>query len=150
MRKCITEKLTLKMEMHRLHLLFKDFSISLPSQKRRILLYGFSAFEMQVDGGRDANERRQQRDDRGELPNACADAKRRGDSATVMINERHVKQQFNQASGRSAKTTGPPKQPANAAANSSERSRRRSESTPLMRMQSKESPPSNSRHRNSA
>ena len=40
---------------------------------------------------RDANERRQQGDDRDELPNACADAKRRGDSATVMINERHVK-----------------------------------------------------------
>lgn len=50
MRKCITEKLTLKMEMHRLYLLFIDFSISLPSQKRRILLYGFSDFEMQTDG----------------------------------------------------------------------------------------------------
>ena len=150
MRKCITEKLTLKMEMHRLHLLFKDFSISLPSQKRRILLYGFSAFEMQVDGGRDANERRQQGDDRDELPNACADAKRRGDSATVMINEGHVWQHFNQARGRSAKTTGPPKQTVNAAANSSERSRRRTQSTPLMRMQSKASPASISRRRYSA
>ena len=79
MRKCITEKLIIKTEMHHLHLLFIDFSISLPSKKRRILLYGFSAFEMQVDGGRDANERRQQGDDRGELPNACADAKRRGE-----------------------------------------------------------------------
>ena len=50
MRKCITEKLILKTEMHCLHLLFKDFSISLPSKKRRILLYGFSAFEMQMNG----------------------------------------------------------------------------------------------------
>jgi len=50
MRKCITEKLIIKTEMHHLHLLFIDFSISLPSKKRRILLYGFSDFEMQMNG----------------------------------------------------------------------------------------------------
>ena len=142
-RKCITEKLTLKMEMHRMHLLFKDFSISLPSQKRRILLYGFSAFEMQIDGDRKGMTA-------VNYPTPALTPRGGGNSATVMINERHVKQQFNQARGRSAKTTGQPKQPANAVANSSERSRRRSQPTPLRRMQSKASPPSNSRHRNSA
>ena len=84
MRKCITEKLILKMEMHHLHLLFKDFSISLPSQKRRILLYGFSAFEMQVDG-----------DSKGmtavNYPTPALTPRGGGNSATVMINEGHVK-----------------------------------------------------------
>jgi hypothetical protein len=88
MRKCITEKLILKTEMHCLHLLFKDFSISLPSKKRRILLYGFSAFEMQMNGGRKGMTA-------VNYPTPALTPRGGGNSATVMINERHVRQQFN-------------------------------------------------------